>query len=87
VSLPRNTRVIPVNFESTDPRLAAQIVNRYVEILITGNLQRHFNTSRYSKEFLQDQLHAHEGETGEFGARAAQLRTFRRHRRSERRRR
>ena len=34
------------------PRLAAKIANRYVENLISGNLQRHFDTSSYSKEFL-----------------------------------
>jgi polysaccharide biosynthesis transport protein len=56
VSLPRNTRVVPVSFESPDPALAAQIANRYVENLIAGNLQRHFDTSRYSKDFLQNQL-------------------------------
>lgn len=56
VSLPRTTRVVPVSFDSSDPRLAAQVANRYVQNLIAGNLQRHFDTSSYSKEFLQNQL-------------------------------
>ncbi|HEY8591343.1 MAG TPA: polysaccharide biosynthesis tyrosine autokinase [Sphingomicrobium sp.] len=56
VWLPRNTRVVPVSFDSSDPALAARIANRYVDALIEGNLQRHFDTSRYSKEFLQEQL-------------------------------
>lgn len=56
VSLPRNSRVVPVGFESSDRVLAAKIANRYVEDLIAGNLQRHFDTSKYSKEFLQNQL-------------------------------
>lgn len=56
VSLPRSTRVVPVSFDSSDPKLAAQIANRYVQNLIAGNLQRHFDTSTYSKEFLQNQL-------------------------------
>ncbi len=56
VSLPRTTRVVPVSFDSSDPTLAAQIANRYVQNLIAGNLQRHFDTSKYSKEFLQNQL-------------------------------
>ncbi len=56
VTLPRNTRVVPVSFDSSDPKLAAQIANRYVQNLISGNLQRHFDTSTYSKEFLQKQL-------------------------------
>jgi capsular exopolysaccharide synthesis family protein len=56
VSLPRNSRVVPVSFDNHNPALAAKIANSYVENLIAGNLQRHFDTSRYSKEFLQNQL-------------------------------
>ncbi|WP_310467430.1 polysaccharide biosynthesis tyrosine autokinase [Sphingomonas sp.] len=56
VSLPRNTRVVPVSFDSSDPKLAARVANRYVQNLISGNLQRHFDTSTYSKDFLQKQL-------------------------------
>jgi succinoglycan biosynthesis transport protein ExoP len=56
VSLPRNSRVVPVSFDSTDGTLAAKVANRYVDDLIAGNLQRHFDTSTYSKEFLQNQL-------------------------------
>lgn len=56
VSLPRNTRVVPVSFEGTDPALAAKIANAYVNNLISGNLQRHYDTSGYAKEFLQNQL-------------------------------
>lgn len=56
VSLPRRTRVVPVSFESSDPVLAATVANSYIDHLIAGNLQRHFDTSSYSKEFLQNQL-------------------------------
>lgn len=56
VSLPRNSRVVPIRFESTDPKIAAMIANAYAENLIAGNLQRHLDTSSYSKEFLQNQL-------------------------------
>jgi polysaccharide biosynthesis transport protein len=56
VSLPRNSRVVPVSFDSTDGVLAAKVANRYVDDLIAGNLQRHFDTSTYSKQFLQNQL-------------------------------
>jgi uncharacterized protein involved in exopolysaccharide biosynthesis len=56
VTLPRNSRVVPVSFDSSDPALAAKVANSYVENLIASNLQRHFDTSRYSKEFLQNQL-------------------------------
>lgn len=56
VSLPRNSRVVPVAFESSDSRLSAVIANSYAENLIAANLQRHFDASRYSKDFLQNQL-------------------------------
>ncbi len=56
VELPRNSRVVPVSYDSSDPAMAAKVANQYVENLISGNLQRHFETSRYSKEFLQNQL-------------------------------
>ena len=56
VSLPHNSRVVPVSFDSPDPALAAKVANRYVDDLIAGNLQRHFDTSKYSKDFLQNQL-------------------------------
>jgi capsular exopolysaccharide synthesis family protein len=56
VSLPHNSRVVPVSFDSSDRVLAAKIANRYIENLIAGNLQRHFDSSTYSKGFLQNQL-------------------------------
>jgi capsular exopolysaccharide synthesis family protein len=56
VSLPRNSRVVPVSFDSSDSRLSAMIANSYAEHLISGNLQRHFDSSRYSKDFLENQL-------------------------------
>lgn len=56
VSLPRNSRVVPIGFENTDPDIAARVANSYADSLIAGNLQRHFDSSAYSKEFLQNQL-------------------------------
>lgn len=56
VSLPRNSRVVPILFDSSDPRLSALVANSYAEHLISGNLQRHSDASRYSQDFLQDQL-------------------------------
>jgi succinoglycan biosynthesis transport protein ExoP len=56
VSLPRNSRVVPVEFDSASPGLAATIANSYADNLIAGNLQRHYDTSSYSKDFLQSQL-------------------------------
>lgn len=56
VSLPRESRVVPIAFDSGSPALAATISNSYAENLIAGNLQRHYDTSTYSKDFLQNQL-------------------------------
>ena len=56
VSLPRGSRVVPVEFDSASPALAATIANSYADNLIAGNLQRHYDTSSYSKDFLQNQL-------------------------------
>jgi capsular exopolysaccharide synthesis family protein len=56
VNLPRNSRVVDINFESTDPNLAAKIANSFAENAITSNLQRRFDTSAYSRKFLQERL-------------------------------
>lgn len=56
VSLPRNSRVVPIQFDSGSPALAATIANSYADNLIAGNLQRHYDTSSYSKNFLENQL-------------------------------
>ncbi len=55
-SLPRGSRVVPIEFDSASPALAATIANSYADNLIAGNLQRHYDTSSYSKDFLQNQL-------------------------------
>lgn len=56
VSLPRDSRVVPIEFDSASPSLAATIANSYADNLIAGNLQRHYDTSSYSKNFLENQL-------------------------------
>ena len=56
VSLPRDSRVVPIQFDSANPALASTIANSYADNLIAGNLQRHYDTSTYSKDFLQNQL-------------------------------
>jgi capsular exopolysaccharide synthesis family protein len=58
VSLPRNSRVISIGFDSHDPGLAARISNTISETFIASNLERRFETSSYSRAFLQKQLAA-----------------------------
>ncbi|HEX8414189.1 MAG TPA: Wzz/FepE/Etk N-terminal domain-containing protein, partial [Sphingomicrobium sp.] len=56
VSLPRNSRIAQIRFDSPDPVLAARTANAFAANLITANLQRKFDTSGYAREFLAKQL-------------------------------
>ncbi len=56
VDLPRNTRILPIKFTSTDPQLAARIANTFASELIDANLQRKFDSSAYARSFVSDQL-------------------------------
>lgn len=54
--LPRTSRVVDIKFQSRDPDLAARVANSYADNFISSNLQRKFDTSAYSRSFLQNQL-------------------------------
>lgn len=56
VELPRSSRIAFLSFDSPDPQLAAMVVNSYVKTYITANLQRRFDTSAYTREFLSNQI-------------------------------
>ena len=56
ISLPRNSRVVSISFESPSSELSARIANAYAENYIAYNLQRKYNSSEYAREFLSDQL-------------------------------
>jgi capsular exopolysaccharide synthesis family protein len=56
VDLPRNSRVVKIQYEDGDPARAARITNSFAENMITSNLQRRFDTSAYSRQFLEGQL-------------------------------
>lgn len=56
VSLPVDSRLASLRFESNDPALAARIANSFTENYIRNNLQRKFDTSSYAREFLKEQL-------------------------------
>lgn len=58
VSLPRNSRIITIGFDSHDADLAARVANTYSQTFIASNLERRFETSSYSRAFLQKQLAA-----------------------------
>ena len=56
VTLPRNSRIARIGFDSPDPVLAARIANSFATNFITSNLQRKFDTSSYARQFLSGQL-------------------------------
>ena len=56
VILPRDSRIITINWESTDPRMSALIANAYANEFIQSNLQRKFDSSSYARNFVSEQL-------------------------------
>lgn len=54
--LPVRSRLISINFESTDPVMSARLANAIAENYITSNLNRRFDSSAYAREFLAQQL-------------------------------
>lgn len=56
VELPRESRIATISFTSPDPVLARRIANSYAENYITSNLKRRFDTSAYTRAFLDEQL-------------------------------
>ncbi|MFA5082978.1 MAG: polysaccharide biosynthesis tyrosine autokinase [Hydrogenophilaceae bacterium] len=52
----RNSRLIKVYYESTDPQLAARIVNALAQSYISLNLERRMDASSYATTFLQERL-------------------------------
>ena len=52
----RNSRLVRVHLESTDPALAAKLANTWALSFIATNLERRFEASSYAKTFLEQQL-------------------------------
>lgn len=51
-----NSRLATLWFDSGDPSVSAAIANSYVDNYIQTNLQRQYDTSVYSRQFLQTRL-------------------------------
>ncbi len=56
VVLPRDSRIVTISWESTDPRMSALISNTYAAEFIQADLQRKFDSSAYARSFISDQL-------------------------------
>ncbi|NOY72301.1 MAG: polysaccharide biosynthesis tyrosine autokinase [Gammaproteobacteria bacterium] len=52
----KQSRLVKIAFENTDPVLAADIVNAQAESFIQMNLERRIDASFYAKRFLQERL-------------------------------
>jgi capsular exopolysaccharide synthesis family protein len=51
-----NSRLMDVSFESTDPQLAARIVNAHLETYVQRNFQSQFDSTTRATTWLRDQL-------------------------------
>ncbi len=54
--MPRNTRIVTIDFSSTDPDFSAKIANAFADEFIQSNLQRRFDSSAYARNFIAEQL-------------------------------
>jgi len=56
VTLPRQSRIAVISFESPDPELSAKVANAYARGFIEYNLERKFESSSYARTFLSGRL-------------------------------
>jgi len=52
----RNSRLVRVLFDSSDPKLAAEALNALAQNFISLSLERRFDASSYAKAFLEEKL-------------------------------
>jgi capsular exopolysaccharide synthesis family protein len=52
----RNTRLVKIHYDSTDPTFAILSANSLAEAFQSRNLETRFETSSYAKNYLEDQL-------------------------------
>jgi polysaccharide biosynthesis transport protein len=52
----RDSRLVEIVVESTDPNLAARIANAYGDNFIQSNLERRFEATSYARTFLEQRL-------------------------------
>ncbi len=53
---PRATRIVTIQYDSTDPAMSADIANAYGSEFIQSNLQRRYDSSSYARDFVSNQL-------------------------------
>ena len=52
----RNSRLVKLRYDSSDPQLAATILNALAKAYVDFNLERRFDASSYARNFLQERL-------------------------------
>lgn len=56
VTLPRDSRIVTISFESANQDIAAEVANAFASEFIQANLQRKFDSSAYAREFVANQM-------------------------------
>ncbi len=56
VNPPRESRIVTIQYDSTDPVMSADIANAYGTEFIQSNLQRRYDSSSYARDFVSNQL-------------------------------
>jgi capsular exopolysaccharide synthesis family protein len=52
----RNSLLVRINVDATDPQLAARIANAYADAFIRSNIEGRFEASSYARKYLEDRL-------------------------------
>ena len=52
----RNSRLVKIDFDSSDPQFSAKVANALAEAFIASGLERRFGASSYAKNYLEGQL-------------------------------
>lgn len=52
----KNSRVVKIAVDSTDPETAQKLANGYAEVFIADNLDRRYDATSYARKFLEDRL-------------------------------
>jgi polysaccharide biosynthesis transport protein len=61
----RDSRLIGISIESTDPELAANLANSYADNFIQQNMERRYEATSYARNFLQQRIAAVKGKLEE----------------------
>ncbi len=56
VNPPRESRIVTIQYDSTDPAMSADIANAYGTEFIQSSLQRRYDSSSYARDFVSNQL-------------------------------